>query len=967
MPIPAVFSFSNLLGPNGFRLDGVSAGDLSGYSVASAGDVNGDGYDDVIIGAYSADPGGRVDAGSSYVVFGAASGWPDIFSLSSLNGANGFRIDGVTASDRFGGSVAAAGDVNGDGIADLIIGARGADPGGQQSAGSSYVVFGKTTGWTSTLALSSLNGTNGFRIDGVADGNLSGIVASAGDVNGDGFSDLIIGAHRVATSGLEDGASYVVFGKASGWTPTLALSSLNGSNGFRLVGADEYEWAGYSVSSAGDVNGDGHDDILIGAPSDGFFNATSRGSAYVVFGKPGGWTASASLSTLNGANGFRINETDDFDTFGTSVAAAGDVNGDGFDDIIIGAMGADPGSRLGAGSSYVIFGKASGWATSFSLASLNGTNGFRLDGAAAGDTSGWSVASAGDVNGDGFDDLIVGAYGADPGGQSEAGSSYLIYGKASGWTATLALSSLNGTNGARLDGVAAGDRSGISVASAGDVNRDGLDDLIIGAYQSDASGPSEVGASYVVFGQATGAITRTGTNANDFFGAGEFNDSLSGGGGNDSLLGGAGADTLDGGIGDDTIRGGDGNDRVIDAGGAVSIDGGAGTDTFDASGRTQNGTINLGVGTAYGGSLLNVEHAIGGSGNELISGNGLGNQLTGGAGNDTLDGGAGDDSLVGGAGADVFIGGTDNDTVSYRDSAAAITLFVGAPASSTGDAAGDTFNGIEVFRLTDAAAGDTFFGGAGADRADGGVGNDILFGNSGNDTLFGGLGDDFILPGDGADSINGSIGFDAVFYGDAPIAITLNLATGVHTGFATGDTFSGVAAFLMTPFGDRVTGEDNGAAGDILYGLGGNDTLIGQDGFDYLLGGDGDDSLNGGFGYDLFTGGAGADRFVFNNGFEGGAFAGGGEVITDFQTGVDKIAFIGATSGFASFTLGQNLFIQSGGVTGAQGASAAPVLVYDSAAGALWFDSNGNQPGGLLYLASLLGTPVLTASDFMVV
>jgi hypothetical protein len=129
------------------------------------------------------------------------------------------------------------------------------------------------------------------------------------------------------------------------------------------------------------------------------------------------------------------------------------VNGDGFDDLIVGASYADPNGDS-SGSSYVVFGKASGFSATMDLSSLDGSNGFRLDGVAAHDLSGRSVSNAGDVNGDGFDDVIVGAWHADPNGDL-SGSSYVVFGKASGFSATMDLSSLDGSNGFRLDGVAA--------------------------------------------------------------------------------------------------------------------------------------------------------------------------------------------------------------------------------------------------------------------------------------------------------------------------------------------------------------------------------------------------------------------------------------------------------------------------------------------------------------------------------
>jgi hypothetical protein len=165
--------------------------------------------------------------------------------LSSLDGGIGFRLDDAATNDKSGHSVASAGDVNGDGFADLIIGAPGADP---YNSGTSYVMFGKASGFTAKIDLSSLNGSNGFRLDGVSAGDFSGqSVAGAGDVNGDGFADVIVGA---ATAGANySGASYVVFGKATGFAASIDLSTLDGSNGFRLDGVAAYDQIGRSVAT----------------------------------------------------------------------------------------------------------------------------------------------------------------------------------------------------------------------------------------------------------------------------------------------------------------------------------------------------------------------------------------------------------------------------------------------------------------------------------------------------------------------------------------------------------------------------------------------------------------------------------------------------------------------------------------------------------------------------------------------
>jgi len=484
----------------GFSMRG---GYQGGVSVSSAGDVNGDGIDDLIVGAPDGDDGGT-DAGQAYVIYGQL-GTRGRLDFNTLSASQGFVIQGDAAYDHLGNRVSAGGDVNGDGIGDLIISAETGDDGGRD-AGEAYVIYGQAGASRARIDLTTLSASQGFIIQGedigAAPVGYGGLRASsAGDVNGDGFDDLIVGSPDVDDGGIDAGQAYVIYGQAGTSRGRVDLSTLSPSQGFIIQGDVSGDNAGRSVSAAGDVNGDGLDDLIVGAPY-GDDGGTNAGEAYVVYGFR---SNIIDLSSLSPSQGFVIQGDSAHDLAGWSVSEAGDVNGDGIDDLIVGAPTGIPGFRLGevspsaVGESYVIYGQA-GTRGMLDLSTLSASQGFVIRGQTnKANLTGHSVSSAGDVNGDGIDDLIVGDPHGDD-GAPQAGEAYVIYGQTGASRGLLEVRTLSASQGFVIQGFVQESNTGWSVSSAGDVNGDGLDDLLVG--QRKWNNPSVPGEAYVIYGQA---------------------------------------------------------------------------------------------------------------------------------------------------------------------------------------------------------------------------------------------------------------------------------------------------------------------------------------------------------------------------------------------------------------------------------------------------------------------------------
>jgi type II secretory pathway pseudopilin PulG len=541
--------------PQGFRIDGTAVNEGIGWSVA-VGDVNGDGIPDLIIGAIGNNSYNN-NQGRVYVVFGTKAGFPDPFPLSTLTGANGFRIDwnassaalltndkGNPANENWAeaGFRVYAGDVNGDGYSDIVVGVWQSSMAGLgYYTGSTLVVFGAPTWSRSTYTFDNtavtglIDGTKGIRYDsedpcgGCAPRNLPGAVA---DVTGDGYADIFLGDAFASPGGNSyAGSIYVILGQKCGgpnvpatyaacsrtWytvdsDATTGVLGKTPQQAFEIDGtyANQNCCGSLGGIAIGDVNGDGKPDIILSSGT--VTGGHTYSTLFIVYGQGGSWPNATNLT----ADGVAVSSFTAPNYAGwadsTEYPSIGDVNGDGNNDIVFYSTH-QISSPTNVGYIWVIFGLSGGskWATTASLATLNGSGGspagsrINLNINDSAGYLGYSTLTVGDVNKDGIADIVLANPDMSPTGLSNAGGVDILFGFSGAWTASFNYPALSGTNGVELDGPVASGLLGYGYTAEpltlGDLNGDGYNDIIISNAFFTPSEGSEAGETFVFFGR----------------------------------------------------------------------------------------------------------------------------------------------------------------------------------------------------------------------------------------------------------------------------------------------------------------------------------------------------------------------------------------------------------------------------------------------------------------------------------
>ncbi|MEM9041320.1 MAG: FG-GAP-like repeat-containing protein, partial [Actinomycetota bacterium] len=492
--------------------------DTDGDTTANYLDADDDG-DGVPTASENADPNGDGnpqdaldtdrDGQPDYLDIEAGPSSTPIAAEQKISDTTGGLSASLDDSDQLGQSAAEIGDVDGDGITDLAVGAVGDDDGGS-ARGAVYVLFLNADGTVRAEQKISQSAGGGPALDDLDEFGHG--LAGIGDVDGDGVPDLAVGTWSDDDGGGARGAVYVVFLNSDGTARTM--QKISDTEGGLAATLDDSDHFGATVGSIGDLDGDGIPDLLVGAFNDDD-GGTDRGAVYVIFLNANG-TVKAEQKISDTAGGLTATLTDSGD-FGASVAGIGDLDGDGVSDMVVGAFDDDDGGT-DRGAVHVLFLNSNG--TVKGEQKISSTTGGLTGPLADGDQLGRSIAGVGDANGDGLPDMLVGSW-RDSDGALRAGAVYLVHLAADGTVDSEAkVSNTAGGLTGPLDG---SDQFGAAVASLGDLDRDGALNIAVGARYDDDGGPNR-GAAYVLDLSDTSLHTITGRVFEDVDGDGDVGD-----------------------------------------------------------------------------------------------------------------------------------------------------------------------------------------------------------------------------------------------------------------------------------------------------------------------------------------------------------------------------------------------------------------------------------------------------------